>query len=134
MELGRDHEMTPSEGGTKDQDLHEIIERENLELEKFLEQGIGKRIDSLPQEEFERVQHLFLQRSQRKAVGVKRNHDSQENKGVKSMEIISGHSTKNPGKKRGRKRQNELLNECGKLFINSGKMKYITGYSFTNIS
>lgn len=31
--------MTQSESGTEDQDLHEILERENLELEKFLEQG-----------------------------------------------------------------------------------------------
>lgn len=50
------------------------------------------------------------------------------------MEITSGHSTKNPGKKRGRKRENELLSECGKLMINSGKMKDATNYSFTNPS
>ena len=79
MELGRDHEMTPSEGGTEDQDLQEILERENLELEKFLEQGTNKGIDSLPQEEFDRVQQLFLRRYQRKAAGVKRNYDSQKN-------------------------------------------------------
>lgn len=60
MEPGRDDEMTPSEGGTEDQDLQEILERENLELEKFLEQGINKGIDSLPQEEFDRLQLLFL--------------------------------------------------------------------------
>lgn len=50
------------------------------------------------------------------------------------MEEISGHSTKNPGRKRGRKSQNELLIECGKLLINSGKIKYITSYSFKNPS
>ena len=31
--LGRDQEMTPSEGGIEDQDLQEILDRENLELE-----------------------------------------------------------------------------------------------------
>ena len=36
MELSRDQEMTPSEVGTEDQELHEILERENLDLEKFL--------------------------------------------------------------------------------------------------
>lgn len=76
MELGRDHEMTPREGGMEDQDLQEIPERENLELEKFLEEGSNKGIDSLPQEEINRVQQLFLNRSHKKAVGVKRNHDS----------------------------------------------------------
>ena len=76
MEPGRDHEMTPSEGCTEDQDLQEIPERENLELENFLEQGISKGIDSLPQEEFDRVQQLFPQRSHTNVAGVKRNHDS----------------------------------------------------------
>ena len=32
------------------------------------------------------------------------------------------------------KRQNELVIECGKLMINSSKMKDLTSYSFTNIS
>ena len=60
MELSKDHEMTPSEAGTEDHELQEIIERENLDLEKFLEQGITKGVDSLPKEEFDRVQQLFL--------------------------------------------------------------------------
>ena len=77
MEPGKDLEMTPSDGGMEDQHLQEILERENLELEKFLEQGINTRIDSLPHEEFDRVQQLFLRRSHTKAAGVKRNHDSQ---------------------------------------------------------
>ena len=50
------------------------------------------------------------------------------------MEETPGHSSKNPGRKRGRKRQNELLTECGKVMINSGKMKDLTSYSFTNLS
>jgi len=40
---------------------------------------------------------------------------------------------RNPGKKRGRKKKNELLMECGKLMIDSGKMKHLASYSFTNI-
>ena len=39
METEKYHEMTQSESGTEDQDLQEILERENLELEKFLKQG-----------------------------------------------------------------------------------------------
>lgn len=60
MELDRHHEMTPSEVGMEDHDLQEILERENLDLEKFLEQGTTKGVDSLPQEEFDRLQQLFL--------------------------------------------------------------------------
>jgi len=49
------------------------------------------------------------------------------------MKITPGLAPKNPGKKRGRKNQNELLMECGKLMIDSGKMKDLTSYSFTNL-
>ena len=104
MELSRDHEITPGEAGTKDHELQEILKRENLDLEKFMEKGLAKGVDSLPKEEFDRVQQLFLWRSQLKGSGVKRNHDSQENRGVKTMEDTLMHSSKNPGRKRGRKR------------------------------
>ena len=44
-----------------------------------------------------------------------------------------GLAPRNPGKKRGRKKQNKLLMECGKLMVDSGKMKDLTSYSFKNI-
>lgn len=40
--------MTQSESGTEDQDLQEILDMENLELEKFLEQGGNQGINSIP--------------------------------------------------------------------------------------
>lgn len=49
------------------------------------------------------------------------------------MKSTPGLAPRNPGKKRGRKKQNELLMECGKLMIDSGKMKDLTNYSFTNL-
>lgn len=106
----------------------------NLELEKFLEQGGNKGINSLPRKEVDRGQQLFLNRSHQKALGAKRGHDNQENKGVTSLRLIIGKLAKNPSKKRGRKRQKELLLECGKLMIDSGRMKDLSSYSFTNPS
>ena len=134
MELDRDQEMTPSKVGTKDHELQDILERGHLDLENFLEEGTTKGVDSLTQYEFERVQQLFLQKMQEKGAGIKRNYDSQDNEGVKTMEVTGGHAPKNPGRKRGRKKQNELLIECGKVMINSGKMKDLTSYSLINLS
>ena len=99
--------MNPSEAGMEDHELQEILHKENLDLEKFLEQGMTKGVDSLPKEEFDRVQQIFLWRSQSKSSRVKINHDSQENRGNNTMEETPGHSSKNPGRKRGRKRKNE---------------------------
>jgi len=133
MEISRDHEMTSREAGMEDRELQEILDRENLDLEKFLEQGTTIGVDSLPKEGYDKVQQLFLWRSQSKGTRVKRNHESQEHNGVKMMENVQAQYPKNSGSKRGRKRQNEMLNECGKLLINSDKMKDLTSYSFTNL-
>jgi len=51
---------------------------------------------------------------------------------VKTLKTTPWLAPRNPGKKRGRKKQNELL-ECGKLMIDSGKMKDLASYSFTNL-
>jgi len=120
--------MTQSESGIEDQDLQEILERENLELEKFLEQGGNLGIKSIPQDDVDKVQHIFLKKSNQTIARVKRGHDNQENKGTSSIGLITRKLTKNLGK-RGRKRQKELLLECGKLMIDSGRMKYLSRYS-----
>jgi len=49
------------------------------------------------------------------------------------MKANPGLASKSIGKKGGRKKQKELLIECGKLMIDSGKMKDLTSYSFTNL-
>jgi len=49
------------------------------------------------------------------------------------MKSTPGLASRNPGKNRGRKNQNELLMQCGKIMIDSGKMKDLTRYSFTNL-
>ena len=84
----------------------------------------------MTKEDYDRVQQLFLWRSQAKGAGVKTNHEIQEHSGVIMMENLQAQSSKNSG----RKRQNELLNECRKLLINSGKMKDLTSYSLENPS
>jgi len=52
--------MIQSEMEMEDLELQEILERENIDLEGFLKQGTMGGIDSLPQDEFTRVQQLYL--------------------------------------------------------------------------
>ena len=56
MEISRDQEMTLTKAGTEDHELQEIMDKENLDLEKFQEQGKELGVDSLPKEEYDRVQ------------------------------------------------------------------------------
>jgi len=98
-----------------------------------LEQGTREGVDSLPPEEFHRVQQLFLWKTQTKRLENHGKHEIQCSKGVKAMKTTPGLAPRIPGKKRGRKMHNELLMEFGKQMIDSGKMKDLSSYSFTNL-
>lgn len=86
MKISKDQKMTPSDTGMEDHELQEILDRENLDLEQFLEQGKNKGVDSLPKEDYDRVQKLYLRRVQSKGTGAKRKYESQEWSGLKVME------------------------------------------------
>jgi len=45
MESNKNQEMTPSEVGTEDHELQEILDKENLDLEQFLEPKKNKGVD-----------------------------------------------------------------------------------------
>ena len=77
---------------------------------------------------------MFLWRTKAKGLERKRNNERQFNEGVKTRKTTRGLAPRNRGRKIGRKKQDELFMECGKLMIDSGKMKDLTSYSFTNLS
>eukprot|EP00253_Pinus_taeda_P013097 PITA_13097 len=112
-----DQEMTQSEIDMEDHELQEILDKENLDLEGFLMQGTKGGIDSLPQEECNRIKQLFLWKTRERGLDKGKNIHKKEHRGAKTMKSTLGLATRNPGKKRGRKKQNELLMECGKLMI-----------------
>jgi len=98
-----------------------------------LNQGNKEGLDSLLTEEFNRVQQLFLWRTHTKGLGRLNHKERQGSEGVNTMKNMARPAPRIPGKKRGRKNQNELLMGCGKLMIDSGKMKDLSSYSFTNL-
>ena len=55
-ELEMDQEMTQSEMEMEDHEVQEILDRQHLDLEGFLKHGTMGGVESLPQEEFNRVQ------------------------------------------------------------------------------
>ena len=55
------------------------------------------------------------------------------NHGMKAAKSTPELAPRNPRKKRGKKKKNKILMECGKLMIDLGKMKDLTSYSFTNL-
>jgi len=117
----------------KETKLQNILERENLDLEGFLIQGTSGGVESLSWEELNRMQQLYLWKTQEKGSKKEKKRNRMRNAGVKKIKSTLRLAPKNPREKRGRKKKNELLMECGKLMIDSGKMKDLTSYSFTNL-
>ena len=103
MEMEMDQEMTQSEIDLEDQELLEIVDKENLDLEGLLMQGTKGGIDSLSQEECNIIQQSFLWKAQERGLDKGKNIHKQEQRGVKTMKSTPGLATRNPGKKRGKK-------------------------------
>jgi hypothetical protein len=74
QEVDRDVDMTPSEVGTEDPDLRDIVEREGIDLPNILEQWKRQGVDNVPAEQLDRIQYLFLLREEEKSRGTKRVH------------------------------------------------------------
>ena len=96
--------MTQSETDLEDHVLQEILEKEHLDLEGFLMQGTMGGIDSLPQEDCNRIQQLFLWKNQENGLDKGKTIDKQEYRGVKTIKSTPGLASRNARKKRGRKK------------------------------
>jgi hypothetical protein len=56
QEAYKDADMTPSEGGTEDPDLRDLVEREEIELPNILEQWKRQGVDNVPIEQLDCIQ------------------------------------------------------------------------------
>jgi hypothetical protein len=125
QEVDRDAEMTPSEVGTEDPDIRDIVEREGIDLPNILEQWKRQGVDNVPTEQLDRIQYLFLLREEEKYRGTKCTHGEIGHLGIKTKDGQPQHSPKQARRNKGRKSNNIALQELGALLINSGKIKKI---------
>jgi hypothetical protein len=102
--------MTPSEVGTEDPYLRDIVEREGIDILNILEQ-------------LNHIQYLFLLREEEKSRGVKRMHGEIGYLGIKTGDGQPQHSPKQARRKKGIKSNSVSLQELGALLIKSGKIK-----------
>jgi len=125
QEVDGDSKMTPSEVGTKDLDLRDIMEREGIVLLNILEQWKKQGFDNIPTDQLDHIQYLLLWREEAKTRGTKRMHAEIGNLGIKIGDGQPQHSPKQTRRKKGRKSNNATLDELGALMINSSKIKNI---------
>ena len=104
--MDMDQKRIQSEMEMEYNELQEILNRENLDLEGFLSKGTTGGVESLPQEECNRIKQLFLWKTQKKDLGEDNNIERQGNKGMKAVKSTPGLATRNLGQKRGRRKQN----------------------------
>ena len=104
-----DAEMTPSEVGTEDPDLRDLVEKEGIDLSSILEQWKRQGIDNVPTKQLDRIQYLFLLWEEAKARGQKCTHGEIGHLGVKSYEGQPQLSPKQTRRKKGRKSNSVAL-------------------------
>ena len=78
-------------------ELQEILEREHLDLEGFLIQGTSVGVDSLPQEELNRIQQVYLWKTQEKSTEGTKNRSRLSSEGVKMIKSTLGLAPRNLG-------------------------------------
>jgi hypothetical protein len=128
-EAVEDVEMTPSEVGTKDPNLRDIVEREGIDLLNILEQWKRQGVDNVPVEQLDRIQYLFLLREEAKSRGLKRTHREIGHLGIKTSKGQLLLIPKQARRKKGRISNSVALQELGALLINSGKIKKLFPHS-----
>ena len=122
--------MVLSEQGTEDLELDEILEKEGLDLNSIMEKWKQKGIDKVPEEEINRINHLFLARQDAISKGMKQGRGATKSLGIKSQTLHHTQASSQYKRKRGRRSDKEALLELGQLLINSGKMKALEAFSF----
>ena len=127
-----DEEMALTKIGTKDLDLSDILEKEGMDLNTIVEQWKQKGVDHIPEEEIERINFLFLSRQDATLRGQKRNLGATKGLGIKVQTLHHMHSSTKHKNKRGRRTNNEALQELGQMLINSGKMKALEAFPFSS--
>ena len=115
--------MIPSEVRTKDPYLHDIAKREGIDLHNILDQWKRQGMDTIPSDQLDHIQYLFLMREEEKYRGIKRIHGDIGNMGIKPRDIQQPQSPKQSKRKKGRKSNCVVLQELGALLINSSKIK-----------
>jgi hypothetical protein len=123
QEAEEDVEMTPSEVGTEDHDLKDLVEREGIDLLNILEQWKRQGVDNVPTEKLDCIQYLFLLREEAKVRGIKCIHREIGHLGVKVGEGQPQLLPKQMWRKKDRKSNSVALHELGALLINSCKIK-----------
>jgi hypothetical protein len=118
-------QMTPSEVGTEDRYLRDIMEREGIDLLNILEQWKRQGVDNVPVEELDCIQYLFLLREEVKSIGIKCMHGEIGHLGFKTGDGQPQHSPKQTRRKKGIKSNSVALQELGAMLINLGKIKNI---------
>ena len=105
LEMEMDQEITQSNMEMEDNELQEILDRENLDLEGFLGKVTTGGIESLPQEECNRIKQLFLWKTREKGAKEVNNIERQRNQGVKAIKTTPRLALINRGKKKRQKKK-----------------------------
>lgn len=130
--LEEDLEMMTSKMGLEDMDLTDILQWKGMDLPNMLEQWKKKGIEHISEEEVNRINTLFIARQQEEMDMQKRSLETKKGLGVRAQGLHQTITNPKHQKKRGRRTNNEALQELSHMRLNSGKMKALEAFTLTS--
>lgn len=124
--------MFTSEIGSKDMELSDILEQEGMDLPNMVENWKKKGMEHISKEEVKRINDILIA-WQRAEIELQRNSlSTTKGLGVCTKGLHQTSTSSKHRKKRGRRTNNEALQELGQMLLNSGNMKALEAFSLTS--
>jgi len=128
----KDSEMYINEIGLEDMELSDMLEQEGMDLPNMVEIWKKKGMEHISEEEVKRVNDIFIARQRAEMELQSKCLGTTKGLGVCMQGLHQTSNNSKHQKKRGRRTNNEALQELGRMLLNSGKMKALEAFSLTS--
>lgn len=120
--------MLTSDGESEEIDLNKVLEKEGVNLPDMEIQWKTQGLENIREEEIRKISDLFIARQKAELDRQNRSLGIAKGTGNHSKSIFLNPTCRTQRKKRGRRKNGEVLHDLGILVINSGKMKALHAF------
>lgn len=124
-----DSEMFTSDIGNEEMELHEVLGLEGVNLPDMVEDWRKNGMENISKEEVRKINEILIAKQKAKLEMQNRKLGVAKGMGLRTKSVLQTTSGSNQRKKRGRKSNNEALQEMGHFLLNFGKMKALEAFS-----
>jgi len=124
-----DSEMLISDIGSEEMELNEVLEQEGVNLPDMVEDWRKKGMENISEEEVRKINEIFIAKQKAEMEMQNKNLGIAKGMGLRTKSLLQTSTSSKQRKKRGRRSNNEALQEMGQMLLNSGKKKALEAFS-----